>query len=50
MAEGDSVTLFAIPHFQTIKECNAAGEAASQLTVASVKAIRFVCLKQTQAK
>ena len=50
MASGDSVTLFAVPHFQTIQECNAAGEASKSLTSGSSKSARFLCVKQTQAK
>ena len=46
MSNADSMALTNMPGFKTQASCMAAGEAAKSITSGTVKAAKFVCLKQ----
>ncbi len=46
MSNADSMALTNVPGFKTQASCAAAGEAAKQIASGTVKATKYVCVKQ----
>ena len=46
MSNADSMALTTVPGFKSEVSCNTAGQAATKMTQATVKAAKFVCVKQ----
>ena len=46
MSNADSMALTNVPGFKSEVSCQSAGRASTQMTSGTVKAAKFVCLKQ----
>lgn len=49
MGDGNSNATTTVPNFSSEKECVTAGEQSKKLVAGSVKALEYVCIKQTKS-